>query len=67
MSRRHELERIAYSLAEFAEATGLSVSAIRKEIEGGRLTPSYYGVKPLVKKAEGQRFIDALPPEKPEK
>lgn len=65
MTKQIELERIAYSLPQFAEATGLSVSAIRKEISAGRLIPSYYGSKPLIQKTEGQRFIDSLPAEKP--
>jgi hypothetical protein len=59
-----ELERLAYTYSEFAEAVGLSYQAIRAAVDRGELVPSYYGTKPLVRKKEGERWLESLPAER---
>ena len=59
------LEKLAYSIPNFAEVVDLSVSTIYDEIRAGRLTPSYPNRKPLITRREGQRWLDSLPAEKP--
>jgi hypothetical protein len=57
------LDRLAYSIPNFAAAVDLSVEQVRKHIARGDLTPSYSGSKPLISREEGQRFLEALPAE----
>lgn len=56
-----EKPTLSYSYEEFAVATGLSLSSIKKAVAEGRLTPSYEKSKPLIRLKEGQRFVDSLP------
>lgn len=60
-----EKQPLAYSIQEFAAATGMGVTKVNDAIRDGRLTPSYWDSKPLIKLSEGQRFIESLPSEKP--
>lgn len=60
-----ELDKLAYSLPNFAKAVDLSVDTVRKAIERGDLIPGYPNSKPIVSKAEGERWLSTLPAEKP--
>lgn len=57
------LSKLAYSLDEFAEAVSLSKAQLRKHIERGELVPAYSGTKPLITRAEGERWLSTLPAE----
>ena len=59
------LEKLAYSIPNFAEVVDLSVSTIYDEIRAGRLTPAYPNRKPLITRDEGLRWLAELPAEKP--
>lgn len=61
------LDKLAYSLDEFAVAVSLSKEFIRLQIAADKLTPSYAGAKPLILREEGERWLRALPAERPEK
>ncbi|WP_058629193.1 hypothetical protein [Microbacterium testaceum] len=63
MNEHRALDRIAYSLDSFAEAVDLSKEAIRQEIKANRLTPSFFGGKPLIMREEGERWLRSLPAE----
>ena len=56
-----EKPTLSYTYEEFASATGLSLSSIKKAVAEGRLTPSYEKSKPLIRFQEGVRFVDSLP------
>ena len=55
---------LAYSIQEFAAATGMGVTKVNDAIRDGRLIPSYWDSKPLIDVDEGRRFIKSLPAEK---
>jgi len=55
------LTKLAYSLDEVADAVSLSKAQLRKHIDAGDLVPSYSGTKPLITKAEGERWLSSLP------
>ena len=59
------LDKLAYSLDEFAEAVSLSKEFIRQQIAAEQLVPSYAGAKPLIRKDEGLRWLATLPAERP--
>jgi len=62
------LDKLAYSIPNFANAVDLSVDTIRKAIDNGDLIPSYptkAGRKPIITKPEGERWLAALPSERP--
>jgi len=63
----HTLEKLAYSLDDFADAVSLSKEFIRQQITAGKLTPSYAGAKPLVMREEGERWLRSLPAERQER
>jgi hypothetical protein len=58
------LDKLAYTIPNFAAAVDMSVDTIRKHIEAGRLVPSYPNSRPVITKTEGQRWLDSLPAEK---
>jgi len=58
------LDKLAYSIPNFAEAVDLSVDTIRKHIDAGNLVPSYPNSKPIITRAEGERWLKSLPAEK---
>ena len=65
MSKKQiEKQPLAYSIQEFAHATGMGVTKVTDAIRDGRLIPSYWDSKPLISFDEGKRFIDSLPAEK---
>ena len=53
--------KIAYTVQEAAEATGLSVSTIRAMIRENRLPARQYGTKILIAADDLRAFIDTLP------
>ena len=65
MTKKLEKPTLAYTYQEFAAATGLAVSTIRKAVDKGQIVPAYFGTKPLITAEEGRRFIESLPAEKP--
>lgn len=58
------LSKLAYSVDEFAELVSLSKSSIQKAIARGELVPAYSGTKPLITRAEGERWLGSLPAER---
>ena len=58
MNKKHPL---SWRYAEFAIDTGLSISQIEKAVAEKRLNVVYEKSVPLIKIAEGERFIDSLP------
>lgn len=67
MSDTPQLEKLAYSLEEFAEVVSLSYAQLMRHIARDELVPKYSGRKPLITRAEGQRFLDSLPEARAEK
>lgn len=59
-----KLDKLAYSLDEFAAAVSLSKEYIRLQILADKLTPSYAGSKPLILRDEGLRWLRSLPSER---
>lgn len=62
------LDKLAYSIPNFASAVDLSVDTIRKAIDNGDLIPSYptkAGRKPIIDRREGERWLENLPSERP--
>lgn len=65
MSDGLRLDKLAYSLDEFATAVSLSKEFIRLQIAADKLVPSYAGTKPLIMREEGERWLRSLPAERP--
>jgi hypothetical protein len=62
------LDKLAYSIPNFAKAVDLSVDTIRKAIDKNDLLvvyPTAAGKKPLITRKEGEAWLDNLPNEKP--
>jgi hypothetical protein len=59
-----KLDKLAYSLQNFAEAVDLSVDKIQQHIRRGELVPSYVDSKPLIMQEEGLRWLRTRPAEK---
>lgn len=60
------LDKLAYSIPNFAAAVDLSVEKVRQHIERGELVPSYVDSKPLIMREEGERWLRSRPAERPE-
>ena len=61
-----ELDQLAYSIAHFAKAVDLSETTVRNAIDRNELIPVYPGVKKgLITRAEGLRWLESLPTERP--
>jgi hypothetical protein len=58
------LDKLAYSIPNFAAAVDLSIEKIRQHINRGELVPSYVDSKPLIMREEGERWLRARPAEK---
>lgn len=58
------LDKLAYSIPNFAKAVDLSIEAVRQQIRAGDLVPSYPNSKPLITKEEGERWLRSLPSER---
>ncbi|MFF7681512.1 hypothetical protein ACFZA2_02035 [Microbacterium sp. NPDC007973] len=61
MNDAPKLDKLAYSLEEFAEAVSLSYAQILRHIANDELIAKYSGRKALILRAEGERFLRALP------
>jgi len=62
------LDKLAYSIPNFAKAVDLSVDTIRKAIDKNDLLvvyPTTAGKKPLITRREGERWLDNLPNDNP--
>lgn len=58
------LDKLAYSIPNFASCVDLSIQQVRNHIAAGELVPSYSGAKPLIMREEGLRFLRSLPAER---
>lgn len=58
------LDKLAYSIPNFAVAVDLSIEKIRQHIARGELVPSYVDSKPLIMREEGERWLRSRPAEK---
>ena len=63
MTEPAESEKLSYSVINFAKAVDLNPESIRREIASGKLTASYFGKKPLIRREEGERWLRDLPAE----
>lgn len=59
-----ELTQLAYSIPNFAKACDISVTTVREHIDHGNLIPGYVNTKPIISKAEGERWLASLPSER---
>lgn len=62
-----KIDKLSYSLDDFAAAVGLSKEKVRQFIARGELAPSYADAKPLILQEEGLRWLRSLPAERPER
>ena len=62
--QRLTLDKLAYSIPNFAKAVDLSIEKVRQHIARGELVPSYVDSKPLIMREEGERWLRARPAEK---
>lgn len=62
--QRLTLDKIAYSIPNFAAAVDLSIEKVRQHIARGELVPSYVDSKPLIMREEGERWLRSRPTEK---
>lgn len=65
MSQEIELTKLAYTKAELAVATGLSIDSVSDAMKRGDLVARYFGTKPIIPVKEAQRWVDSMPEEKP--
>lgn len=63
LQERVTLEKLAYSIPNFAAAVDLSIEKVRQHIARGELVPSYVDSKPLIMREEGERWLRARPAE----
>lgn len=57
--------KLAYTVKEFAQATGYGETTIREHIADNNLTLSYANSKGTIALEEGLRWLRSLPTEKP--
>lgn len=62
--QRLTLDKLAYSLPNFAKAVDLSLEKVRQHIARGELVPSYVDSKPLIMREEGERWLRSRPAER---
>jgi hypothetical protein len=60
------LDKLAYSIPNFAKAVDLSVEKVRQHIASGELVASFVDTKPLIMQEEGLRWLRARPAERRE-
>jgi hypothetical protein len=66
MSDTPVLDKLAYSIPNFARAVDLSETTVKLAITSGDLIPVYPAKrKPLITKQEGERWLQSLPAERP--
>ena len=63
-SERVVLDKLAYSIPNFAKAVDMSVEAVRQQIRDGKLVVGYPNSKPIISRTEGERWLKALPSER---
>lgn len=51
---------VAYSMADAAQATGVSVETLRRAVRANHLVPNYVGRKPIFRVDELQRWVRSL-------
>ncbi len=61
------LDKLAYSIPNFAAAVDVSIEKVRQQIDRGYLVKSYIDSKPVILREEGLRWLRSLPNEKPER
>ena len=54
-------EKLAYSIAEFSEATGLGRSFLYEEIRAGRLIAQKAGARTIVTSDNGKKYLASRP------
>ena len=64
MTKSISLDKLAYSIPNFAAAVDLSVEKVREHIRLGNLVASYVDTKPLIMQEEGLRWLRARPSER---
>jgi len=57
------LEKLAYSINELVEVSGVGRTSIYNAIRANELCPQYRGTKPVISRKEAERWIDSLPTE----
>lgn len=60
-------ETLAYTVEEFAAATGYGRTTIDEAIARGDLRPKFANQKGIILKEEGERWLLSLPDERPAK
>lgn len=64
----HHLDKLAYSIPNFARAVDLSETTLREEIAKNNLIVSYptrAGKKPIITRKNAEAWLDSLPVDKP--
>lgn len=54
-------QRLAYSIAQAVELTGVGRTKIYQAIKDGSLTPRKFGARTLILRDDLQRFLQSLP------
>ncbi|MDQ1130238.1 helix-turn-helix domain-containing protein [Microbacterium sp. SORGH_AS_0888] len=62
---RVEVEKLAYSLPEAAEAVGYSMRTLQRAIARNDLVARYANAKPIILKSELLRWLQSLPEQPP--
>lgn len=57
------MTKLAYTIQEAVEATGISEAEIKRAIGRGDLIPSYPNTRPVLRVSEVERWLDAMPAE----
>ena len=57
------MTKLAYTIQEAAIATGYAEDTIKAAIKRGDLIPSYANTKPVLRRTELERWLDAMPAE----
>lgn len=66
MNETPVLDKLAYSIPNFAKAVDVSIEKVRQHIARGNLVRTYIDTKPVIMREEGLRWLRSLPSEKPE-
>ena len=57
------MTKLAYTIQEAVEATGISESEIKAAIKRGDLIPSYPNTRPVLRAPELDRWLESMPAE----
>lgn len=60
-----DLDKLSYSIENFAKATDLGVTTIREAIKSGDLIARYPNSKPIIAREDGLLWLRSLAVEKP--